>query len=76
MKSIEKIKLKNFKRFKTLELEFNQEINILIGDNESGKSSILSAINLVLSGSVNKIESVGLESLFNSEVINNFLKFR
>lgn len=74
MKSIEKIKLKNFKRFKKLELDFNPEINILIGDNESGKSSILSAINLVLSGSTSKIESIGLESLFNTEVINDFLK--
>ncbi len=74
MKSIEKIKLKNFKRFKTLSLDFSPDINILIGDNEAGKSTVLSAINLTLSGSVGKIENIGLESLFNTDVINDYLK--
>lgn len=74
MKYIQKIKLQNFKRFKSLSIEFGPDINIMIGDNESGKSSILSAINLVLSGSKSKIETVGLESLFNSEVIRDYLK--
>lgn len=74
MKSIEKIKLQNFKRFKSLSIEFEPDINILIGDNESGKSSVLSAINIVLSGSIGKVENIGLESLFNSDVINDFLK--
>lgn len=74
MKHIQKIKLRNFKRFKSLSVDFDSGINILIGDNESGKSSILSAINLVLSGSKSKIETVGLESLFNSDVITDYLK--
>jgi len=74
MKYIQKIKLKNFKRFKSLSIDFDPDINIMIGDNESGKSSILSAINLVLSGSKSKIETVGLESLFNSDVIHDYLK--
>jgi putative ATP-dependent endonuclease of OLD family len=74
MKSIERIKLHNFKRFETLAIDFAPDINILIGDNESGKSSVLSAINLVLSGSKSKVESIGLESLFNSAVISAYLK--
>lgn len=74
MKVIQKIKLENFKRFKTLSIDFDDKINILIGDNESGKSSILTAINLVLSGSKNKVENIGLESLFNSDVISEYLK--
>lgn len=74
MKYIQKIKLQNFKKFKTLSIDFDSGINIMIGDNESGKSSILSAINLVLSGSKSKIETVGLESLFNSDVISDYLK--
>lgn len=74
MKCIQRIKLQNFKRFKSLVMEFSPDINILIGDNESGKSSILSAINLVLSGSKSKIENIGLESIFNADVINAFLK--
>ena len=73
MKNIEKIKLKNFKRFQKFEVEFNEKINLLIGDNESGKSSILSAIDIVLSGSRSKIETFGLDSLFNLSTIQDFL---
>lgn len=74
MNTISKIKLLNFKRFVTFEVKFDQKINILIGDNEAGKSSILTAIDLVISGSKNKVETIGLEYLFNIDVIENFLK--
>lgn len=73
MKCIKKIKLHNFKRFKTFTVEFDEKLNLLVGDNESGKSSILEAINLVLSGSRSKIEGIGLENLFNSDIIKEFL---
>jgi len=73
MKIIEKIKLHNFKRFQDFTVEFSPEINMLIGDNEAGKSSILSAIDIVLSGSKSKIETIGLDSLFNMQTIQDFL---
>jgi putative ATP-dependent endonuclease of the OLD family len=73
MKCIKKIKLQNFKRFETFTVEFDEKLNLLVGDNESGKSSILEAINLVLSGSRSKVEAIGLENLFNSTVIQQFL---
>ena len=74
MKSIKKIKLNNFKRFKEFTVGFDEKINLLIGDNEAGKSSILSAIDIVLSGSRSKIETFGLDSLFNLKIIQDFLK--
>ncbi|WP_417760564.1 AAA family ATPase, partial [Shewanella sp.] len=37
--------------------------NIVVGDNEAGKSTILTAIELVLSGSRSKVESLGVEAL-------------
>lgn len=70
---VKKLKLKNFKRFETFSVEMCESLNILVGDNESGKSSIIEAINLVLSGSRSKIETSGLENLFNSSVIASFL---
>lgn len=73
MKMIKKIILKNFKRYQDFELDFDDKMNILIGDNEAGKSTILMAINLVLSGSRGKVESLGLDNLFNSKIINDFL---
>lgn len=73
MKIIKKIKLSNFKRFKDFSVEFDNSLNLLIGDNEAGKSTILSAIDIVLSGSRSKVETVGLENLFNVDVISDFL---
>jgi putative ATP-dependent endonuclease of the OLD family len=73
MKIIEKIKLINFKRFSSFELSFSNDINLLIGDNESGKSSILTAIELVASGSRAKVEALGLENLFNTGAVRDFL---
>jgi predicted ATP-dependent endonuclease of OLD family len=72
-KTITKIILRNFKRFTSFEVGFDGQLNILVGDNESGKSSILQAIDIVLSGSRNKVENIGLENLFNYKVINDFL---
>lgn len=74
MNFITKLKLKNFKRFCSFEVDFNDNINILVGDNESGKSSLIEAINLVLSGSRNKVETIGLENIFNSEHPNFYKK--
>jgi predicted ATP-dependent endonuclease of OLD family len=74
MKTIQKIKLGNFKRFSSFVTIFDNELNLLIGDNESGKSSILLALDLVLSGSRNKIETHSLESLFNADAIRTFLE--
>ena len=64
----------NFKKFQTFEVEFDDHLNILIGDNESGKSTILQAIDFVLSGSRNKVENTGLENLFNNHAISNFME--
>ena len=48
---ISKIIIRNFKCFRSdFSLEFNIGLNVLVGDNESGKSTILEAINLALSG--------------------------
>ncbi len=74
MKYITKIKLQNFKRFESFEVILDSKMNIIIGENEAGKSSILSAINLVLGGSRSKVESIGFEKLINTEVVENFLK--
>ena len=70
---IKKIKLHNYRRFKDLEISFNERRNILVGDNESGKSSILEAIDLTARGSRHRVEEIGIETLFNVEVIKDFM---
>ena len=73
MATIGRLVLRNFKRFKTLELTFDPELNILVGGNEAGKSSVLQALDIVLSASRSKVEALGLETLFNAECIAEFL---
>ena len=73
MTTIQRLVLKNFKRFKALELEFDSELNILVGGNEAGKSSVLQAIDILLSASRSKVEGIGLEALFNADCIAEFL---
>lgn len=48
--AIKKIKIFNFKGLRDFETELNPGLNILVGDNESGKSTILDAIHLALTG--------------------------
>ncbi len=48
---ISKVLIRNFKCFEgNFVLELDKGLNVLVGDNESGKSTILEAINLGLSG--------------------------
>ncbi len=52
--AISKITICNFKGFKgTFKLELNQGLNILVGNNETGKSTVLEAIHLALTGLYN-----------------------
>ena len=53
---------------------FNDDINVLIGDNEAGKSTILTALDIVFSGSFSKVEALGIDTLFNINAINSFLE--
>ena len=62
---IKKIKLINYKRFKNYTIEPKQRVNVLAGDNEVGKSSILEAIDIVSSGNIRKVESIGIDRLLN-----------
>jgi len=50
---IEKVKIHGYRRFRELTFEPHPRLNILIGENESGKSTLLEAIGLALTGRVN-----------------------
>lgn len=45
---ITRLYIDGFKRLLQFELELNEHLNVIVGDNETGKSSVLEAINLVL----------------------------
>ncbi len=69
---IKKIKLINFRRFRNYTIEPNEQINILVGDNEAGKSSVLEAVDLVANGSIRRVESIGLDRLLNIDAVEEF----
>lgn len=70
---IDRVVLQNFKKFVGYEASLDKSRNIFVGDNDSGKSSLLTAIDLTLSGSRYKVEKLGLESLFNTDAVSKFL---
>lgn len=72
--SIKAIRLKNYRVFLDEKIVCNADYNIFVGDNGSGKSSIIHGIDLVLSGNVLKVTSIGLKSLFNSRTVSEWKK--
>lgn len=44
---IDKIKVKNYKIFKEKIIYLNDNVNIFVGENDAGKSTILEIINLI-----------------------------
>lgn len=72
---LSKLVLQNYKAYKQLELDLNFDVNIIVGNNESGKSTILEAINLVQTGQLNgKYIGNALTSyLFNNEIVSEYI---
>lgn len=65
---VNKLKIKNFKIFRDRSFEFNDDINIIVGDNETGKSTLLEAIEICLSYC---IRGKALSSELTTELFNN-----
>lgn len=73
---IEKIFIQNYKIYTAFDLELNDTLNLIVGDNEAGKSTILEAINLALTKKLNgrNIEHELSPYLFNKECVDAYLK--
>lgn len=50
---ITKVKIWNYRTLRRCDIELTEGVNILVGDNETGKSTLLEAIALALTGSLN-----------------------
>lgn len=66
------IHIEGFKKFKQFDMAFNQKINILVGENEAGKTTILEAIKLVLNQNYRSADKSYLEDLFNKDLVKQF----
>lgn len=72
---IEKLVVKNFKKFRNRLFDFNSDVNIVVGDNASGKSSVLEAIDIALNNTY-RGQSLAANlsiDLFNNTCIDEFV---
>jgi len=45
---VDRVEIKDFKQFSSIQLDFSKNINIIIGENATGKTSLLQALTLAL----------------------------
>ena len=65
---LEKVYLKNYKAIEELEIDFQPGINLLVGDNGAGKTSVLDGIAIVLSGLFVNVEGVSAKLIAKEDV--------
>lgn len=73
---IDKVVIQNFKGFRDkFTLDLNTGLNIVVGDNEAGKSTILEAINLALTGLYNGhyLHNELSQYLFNEPSVSEYI---
>jgi putative ATP-dependent endonuclease of OLD family len=75
---ITRVYIEGFKRFTTFDLELNPTFNVIVGDNETGKTSVLEAIGLVLTGQYDGhlIQYAIDPYLFNATTVANYFQKR
>lgn len=68
---IQSVQLENFRGFNNLKLQFFEDLNVIIGENGSGKSSVLDAIAILLSHFIVEINESSMEIKLTDEDIKN-----
>lgn len=72
MNYIKSLHIEGFKKFSTIDVKFNEHMNILVGENEAGKSTILDAIKIVINQQYKNSDKSILRDLFNSAMVEEF----
>ena len=73
---LNKIIIKNYRVFENFTLELSPGINIIVGNNDAGKSTLLEAINLALTARLHgyPIGSELSPHLFNQETTQRYVR--
>jgi len=73
---LRKVVIRNYRLFRDFTLEFTPGMNILVGDNDTGKSTVIEAVNLVLTGRVqNRLLAQDLSPyLFNLDITHEYIQ--
>lgn len=72
MGSIKQIAIHGYKKFKDFQLTFHDGLNIIIGENESGKTTVIEAINIALNQWYRTADKSIIEELINRELLDEF----
>ncbi|MGP7817839.1 AAA family ATPase [Niallia sp. 01092] len=73
---LKKLKIYNYKKFEDFTLEFNNNFSVMIGNNGVGKSTLLEAIHLALTRTING-KPIFYELspyIFNRKIVNHFIE--
>ncbi|MBY3054407.1 MULTISPECIES: ATP-dependent nuclease [Rhizobium] len=72
---IAKVIIKNYRTLQTTTVALNKHLNIIVGDNECGKSTLLEAVHLALTGQLNGRPLINElhPYLFNAEAVNSYI---
>lgn len=70
---IEQLKLRNFTAFKELSINFSPKINVIIGENSTGKTNLLKAAYGLCSGSKENVEKNELEAAITTKLLRLFM---
>lgn len=73
---IKSLHIENYKSYKgNFDITLNKGVNILVGNNESGKSTIIEAIHLALTGMLNGryLKNELSQYLFNNDIVAEYL---
>lgn len=73
---IQRVIVTNYRVLRATTVEFNPEFNIVVGDNETGKSTLLEAVHLALTNQLNgrSIKTQLHPHMFNRDSVADFLK--
>ena len=73
---LQKVVIRNYRVFRDFKLDFTSGMNILVGDNDAGKSTLLEAINLVLTAQLHGFPAAVELSpyLFNQQATEEYVR--
>ena len=59
--------MKNFRKFKELEINFNAGLNVFVGENNAGKTAIIDAIKLILDTNSAEYNNIDIDDFYVGE---------
>lgn len=71
---LKNLHITNFKLFEEIEFEFESGFNLILGDNGTGKTTVLEAATVAVSGFLNGMEDVATRNIYKKDVHYQIVK--